>query len=72
MSDSADNDGSIAGIVSKHNIIANMIAGAVAGIMEMIIMYPIDTVKVICTNLLMVTERNILNNVFLAHYIFLY
>lgn len=47
MSDSGDNDDSIAGIIRKHNIIANMMAGAVAGIMEMVVMYPIDTVKVI-------------------------
>lgn len=47
MSKSGDNDDSIAGIIRKHNIIANMIAGAVAGIMEMVLMYPIDTVKVI-------------------------
>lgn len=75
MSDSGDNDDSIAVIISKHNIIANMIAGAVAGVMEMVLMYPIDTVKVIWTKWLTVTdsscEINILNNIFLAYTIFL-
>lgn len=68
MSKSGDNDDSIAGIIRKHNIIANMIAGAVAGIMEMILMYPIDTVKVIWTKRLTVTdsfcEIHIVNNSF--------
>lgn len=68
MSKSGDNDDSIAGIIRKHNIIANMIAGAVAGIMEMVLMYPIDTVKVIWTKRLTVTdsyyEIHIVNNSF--------
>lgn len=71
MSDSADKNDSITGIISKHNIIVNMIAGGVAGIMEMVLMYPIDTVKVIWTKLYMVTdsscEINILNYIFSAY-----
>lgn len=58
MSKSGDNDDSITGIIRKHNIIANMIAGAVAGIMEMVLMYPIDTVKVIWTKRLTVTDSS--------------
>lgn len=30
----------------EENVGANMISGAAAGVMEMVVMYPVDTVKV--------------------------